>query len=166
MKSKNSKAHQNPNTQTEVDQFHLRAPIKSHGDHFYSGCSDKQVRVTQWILSLHPTIEYGSLLSEEGLLMSIAGSFQVIINSPLGDREATLNLDITGEVVSGSLHSKDVVQNFFGGAVNGNEVSWEMDLTRPISLHLICTATVKGDSITGVMKLGAYGDANFSGTRI
>ena len=63
--------------------------------------------------------------------MSIAGSFQVIINSPLGDREATLNLDVTGEVVSGSIHSEDVSQNFSGGAVNGNEVSWEMDLTRP-----------------------------------
>ena len=98
--------------------------------------------------------------------MSIAGSFQVIINSPLGDTEATLNLDVTGESVFGSIYSQDVLQNFSGGAVNGNEVSWEMDLTRPISLHLICTATVKGDSITGVMKLGAYGDANFSGTRI
>ena len=98
--------------------------------------------------------------------MSLAGSFQVTINSPLGDREATRNRDVTDEVVSGSLHSDDVLQNFSGGAVNGNEVSWEMDLTRPIPLHLICTATVKGDSISGVMRLGAFGDANFSGTRI
>ena len=98
--------------------------------------------------------------------MSIAGSFQVIINSPLGDRETTLNLDVTGEAVSGSIHSEDVLQNFSGGVINGNEVSWEMDLTRPVPLHLICTATVKGDSISGVMRLGAFGDANFSGTRI
>ena len=98
--------------------------------------------------------------------MSIAGSFQVIINSPLGDRETTLNLDVTGEAVSGSIHSEDVLQNFSGGVINGNEVSWEMDLTRPVPLHLICTAIVKGNLISGVMRLGAFGDANFSGTRI
>ena len=42
---KNSKAYENPNTQAEVDQFHLRSPIKSHGGYFYPGCCDKQVAV-------------------------------------------------------------------------------------------------------------------------
>tara|TARA_E500000331_G_scaffold327477_1_gene346467 strand:- start:2155 stop:2451 length:297 start_codon:yes stop_codon:yes gene_type:complete len=97
--------------------------------------------------------------------MSVAGSFQVTINSPLGDREATLNLDVADDVVSGSLHSDDVSQEFTGGAANGSEVTWEMDLTRPMPLHLICSATVDGDSISGVIQLGAFGNANFSGTR-
>ena len=97
--------------------------------------------------------------------MSVAGSFQVTINSPLGNREATLKLDVADDVVSGSLDSDDVSQEFTGGTVNGSEVTWEMDLTRPMPLHLICSATVDGDAISGVIQLGAFGDANFSGTR-
>ena len=38
---KKFKDYGNPNTQVEVDHFHLRAPMKSHGSYFYSGCSDK-----------------------------------------------------------------------------------------------------------------------------
>jgi hypothetical protein len=97
--------------------------------------------------------------------MSVAGSFQVTVNSPLGVTEATLNLDVDGESLSGALLSEESTQQFSGGTVNGNEVSWEMDLTRPMPLHLICSATVEGDSISGVIHLGAFGDANFSGTR-
>ena len=40
------KDYGNLNTKVEVDHFHFRSPMKSHGSDFYSGCSDKYVAVT------------------------------------------------------------------------------------------------------------------------
>ena len=59
----------------------------------------------------------------------------------------------------GTLELKD-------GAVDGDTVSWKADITNPMPITLEFSATVDGDSLSGDVKLGSFGNASFTGTRI
>ena len=97
--------------------------------------------------------------------MSADGSWNVTINSPMGAQQATLNLKIDGESLSGSMVGAQGTQEFEGGTVDGNNLSWVVDMTQPMPMKLEIDATVDGDSIGGKVKLGAFGEASFSGAR-
>lgn len=98
--------------------------------------------------------------------MSISGSYGITIHSPFGGREAILTLEVVGQNLNGVLVSEGASEAFSGGEVAGSSLSWEMDLTRPMPVHLVCSANIIGSSIKGTIQLGGFGNANFSGARI
>ena len=51
------------------------------------------------------------------------------------------------------------------GTVDGDNLTWKADITTPMAMTLEFSATVNGDEISGDVKLGAFGNASFSGTR-
>jgi hypothetical protein len=55
--------------------------------------------------------------------------------------------------------------DIYDGTVSGNVLSWKANVTSPMALTLEFSATVEGDSMTGTVKLGMFGDAPMSGTR-
>ncbi|MCB2089236.1 MAG: hypothetical protein R3E18_03285 [Sphingomonadaceae bacterium] len=98
--------------------------------------------------------------------MSVAGTYNTTVKSPMGDQSGTFTVvdggdgTFTGNL-AGGLGSM-VVEN---GKVNGNTLSWSMNMTMPMPMTLQCTATVDGDSITGDVVAGAFGSMPLSGTR-
>jgi len=98
--------------------------------------------------------------------MSVAGRYKAMVETPFGSREVTLTLNVDGDSASGTLAYKEDSPAFTGGEVDGNQVSWGMDITEPMPMHLICEATITGDAISGSIKLGGFGDGTFSGNRI
>ena len=98
--------------------------------------------------------------------MSVTGNYKVIVDTPFGSREVTLTLNVDGDSVSGRLAYKEDSPTFTGGIVEGDQVTWGMDISEPIPMHLTCEATVAGDAISGSIKLGGVGDSSFSGNRI
>ena len=52
------------------------------------------------------------------------------------------------------------------GAVDGDTLTWKAAITSPMPMTLEFSASVDGDAITGTVKLGAFGEAEFSGTRV
>lgn len=97
--------------------------------------------------------------------MSADGSWSITINSPMGAQQATLTLSTEGGALSGSMASPQGTQDFSGGTVDGDNLAWEVDMTQPMPMKLEITATVAGDEISGNVKLGAFGEASFSGSR-
>lgn len=97
--------------------------------------------------------------------MSADGDWNVTINSPMGAQQATLTLKTDGGSLSGQMAGPQGTQLFEGGTVDGNDLSWVVDMTQPMPMKLEINATVDGDSIDGKVKLGAFGEASFSGTR-
>ena len=98
-------------------------------------------------------------------MAAVDGQWDVTIKTPMGDQSSvfTVNSDgatFTGQV-AGTLGSMDVKD----GAVDGNTLTWKMDMTVPMPMTLEGTATVDGDSITGSVKAGAFGEMGLSGTR-
>lgn len=97
--------------------------------------------------------------------MSIAGDYNVKMNSPMGAQEATLTLADEGGSLSGKIVGAQGTQEFDGGTIEGNALAWKINMTQPMPMTLEFDAEVDGDAIKGNVKLGAFGNATFEGTR-
>jgi hypothetical protein len=97
--------------------------------------------------------------------MSVEGTWNVKMETPMGTREAVLALDASGGSLQGKMEAPDGSIDIYDGTVSGNNLSWKADVTSPMALTLEFSATVEGDSMTGTVKLGMFGDVPMSGTR-
>jgi len=95
----------------------------------------------------------------------IDGDWKVTLNSPMGAQDATLTLTTDGNSLSGKMVGAQGTQEFEGGTVDGSSLAWNVKMTQPMPMDLDFSADVDGDSISGKVKLGAFGDATFAGSR-
>ena len=52
------------------------------------------------------------------------------------------------------------------GKVDGDKLIWSSAITSPMPMTLEFEATVSGDSLSGNVKLGAFGNATLNGVRV
>lgn len=97
--------------------------------------------------------------------MSADGTWNVTMNSPMGAQDATLVLATDGDTLTGSMNSPQGSMDITDGTIDGDALTWKAALTQPMPITLEFTATVDGDSISGDVALGSFGNATFSGTR-
>lgn len=97
--------------------------------------------------------------------MSANGTWNTTINTPMGAQNGTLELNVDGGDLSGKMSSPQGEMAIENGAIDGDSLSWKAAITAPMPMTLEFSATVDGDAITGTVKLGAFGEAEFSGTR-
>ena len=97
--------------------------------------------------------------------MSADGTWNTTMNTPMGAQQGTLELKTDGSTLTGTLSGAQGTIELKDGVADGDSLSWKADITTPMAMTLEFTATVDGDSISGNVKLGAFGDASFSGTR-
>lgn len=97
--------------------------------------------------------------------MSVDGDWKVTMNSPMGAQEATLTLKAEGSALSGKIVGPQGTQDFAGGTIDGEALSWKINMTQRMPIELEFDARVEGDSISGNVKLGAFGNATFQGAR-
>jgi hypothetical protein len=97
--------------------------------------------------------------------MSADGSWNTVINTPMGAQNGTLILATSGATLTGKMVGAQGEMALSDGTVDGNNLTWKAQMTSPMPMTLEFSATVDGDSISGSVKLGAFGNASFSGTR-
>jgi len=97
--------------------------------------------------------------------MSANGKWNVTMNTPMGAQKSVLTLNVNGSELTGKMEGAQGALELQNGKANGNEVSWTADLTQPMPIKLEFTGKVDGDKISGNVKLGAFGNATFSGER-
>ena len=51
------------------------------------------------------------------------------------------------------------------GRVEGDTLTWTMDMKAPFPMLLTCKATVSGDTLEGGVTAGAFGTSPITGTR-
>jgi hypothetical protein len=98
--------------------------------------------------------------------MSVAGTYDVVIKTPMGDQKGKLTVNpsgdrFTGSVASDMMGSMEVAD----GKVAGNRITWKMDMKVPMPMTLEGDATIDGDAISGSVKAGAFGSMALSGAR-
>lgn len=98
--------------------------------------------------------------------MSADGTWNTTINTPMGAQTGTLTLVTDGNALNGKMASPQGELELVDGAIDGETLTWKADVTSPMAMTLEFNATVSGDEISGTVKLGAFGDASFSGTRV
>lgn len=98
-------------------------------------------------------------------MAAVDGDWDVTVKSPMGDQKSVLTINSSGDSFTGKMAGSTGSMDIANGGVDGNTLSWKMDMTVPMPMTLDCTATVDGDSITGEVKAGAFGSMPVSGTR-
>ena len=98
--------------------------------------------------------------------MSVAGTYDIVTKTPMGDQKGTFTVNVdggsfTGSVSSAMMGSMEVVD----GKVDGNRLTWKMEMKVPMPMTLEGAATVDGDAISGEVKAGAFGSMALNGTR-
>jgi len=93
------------------------------------------------------------------------GTWNLVINTPMGQREGTLSVKTEGSTLKGTQSAEGRSGDIFDGAVNGNDVSWKVSITDPMEMTLEFSGVVDGDKMSGNVKLGMFGSVQFSGTR-
>ena len=91
--------------------------------------------------------------------MSVGGTYDCGTKTPMGDQKSTFTVvpsddgtTFTG-MNAGTLGSMEVKD----GKIDGNTLTWKMDMTVPMPMTLDGTATVDGDQLTGSVNAGAFG---------
>ena len=97
--------------------------------------------------------------------MSASGTWSVTIKSPMGAQEGTLDLNVDGDSLTGTMNGPQGSIELSEGKADGNALSWAANMTSPMPMKLEFSASVDGDNISGNVKLGAFGNATFEGTR-
>lgn len=97
--------------------------------------------------------------------MSASGTWNVTTKSPMGSQAGTLTLDVAGDSLTGTMSGAQGSMELQDGKVDGDTLSWVANMTSPMPMKLEFTASVDGDAISGTVKLGAFGNATFEGTR-
>ena len=97
--------------------------------------------------------------------MSVDGSWNLTMETPMGERTATLEAKSAGGTLTGSQSADGESGEIFDGTVTANDVAWKLDITSPMPMTLEYTGTVTGDTMSGQMKIGVFGSFPFSGTR-
>lgn len=97
--------------------------------------------------------------------MSIDGTWALTIETPIGRQELTLEAKASGGVLTGTQSAPDGDQAIQDGSVDGDEVTWSVSITAPMPMTLAFKGTVRGDTVTGSVTLGAFGESTFIGVR-
>jgi len=97
--------------------------------------------------------------------MSADGTWKLTMQTPLGDRKATLALQSAGGALTGKLTGEEGNStDIYEGKLSGNVASWKADIKSPMPLTLSFSANVDGDKISGTVS-AAVGSWPFSGNR-
>ena len=97
--------------------------------------------------------------------MKADGSWNVTLATKMGSQDIQLFLSTRGSTFSGRIHSPmgDVD---IAGPVEGDSLSWDMKISKPIPMKARYEITVDGDRLSGMAKLGFLGKAKVSGERV
>ena len=97
--------------------------------------------------------------------MSVAGTYECITKTPMGDQKSDVTINVDGDTFTGSNVGAMGSMDLEDGKVDGNTLTWSMKMTVPMPMTLEGTATIEGDTLTGSVKAGAFGTFPMSGTR-
>jgi hypothetical protein len=112
-----------------------------------------------------PGIKIASRLSEENVMAAADGTWNLTMQTPMGDRKATLTVASSGTTLTGKQAAEGNSTDIFDGSVDGNAVAWKLSITSPMPMTLEFKGTVDGASMAGSMTAGAFGSWPFTGER-
>jgi hypothetical protein len=82
--------------------------------------------------------------------MSIDGTYQVTVKTPLGKQKGKLTIQSAGDQFSGSLETSSGTTHFSDGRISGGQLQWQAETRTPMgAFDVSYTATIQGDRLTG-----------------
>jgi hypothetical protein len=98
-------------------------------------------------------------------MANVDGSWNTVTKSPMGDQAAVLTIVSAGDSFTGTYAGAMGTTEVKDGKVDGDRLTWKVDITVPMPMTLDGEAVVDGDTITGTLTAGAFGAFPMTGTR-
>jgi hypothetical protein len=98
--------------------------------------------------------------------MAVDGTYDINLETPMGNRPGKLTLKTDGGSLSGTFAAEEGENTFTGGTVSGEEIAFSVQVSTPMGqINLNFTGAVSGDAISGQVQAGQFGSFPFKGTR-
>ena len=98
-------------------------------------------------------------------MSKVDGAYDCMTKTPMGDQASVFTVVSDGDSFNGTnagpLGSLDVKN----GKVDGNRLTWTMEMTMPMAMTVTCEAVVNDGKLTGTIDAGAFGTITMTGTR-
>lgn len=98
-------------------------------------------------------------------MAKVDGAYDCITKTPMGDQQSVFTVISNGDTFHGTnagpLGSLDVKD----GRVDGNRLTWKMEMVVPMPITLEAEAVIEGDALTGTIQAGAFGAMAMAGKR-
>jgi hypothetical protein len=98
--------------------------------------------------------------------MSVAGTYNVTMNTPVGAQSGELVLEEADGALTGTMGNQGTTIPLQDGTVDGDHVTFKAKVTSPMPITLEFSGDVAGDSISGSVAFGAFGNGTWSGSRV
>ena len=98
-------------------------------------------------------------------MANIDGTWDTMTRSPMGDQKASLTITSSGDTFTGQYSGAMGTTEIKNGKVDGDKLTWTLDITVPMPMTLTAEATVTGDALDGQVTAGAFGSFPMTGTR-
>ncbi|WP_428310064.1 xanthine dehydrogenase family protein molybdopterin-binding subunit [Hydrocarboniphaga sp.] len=129
-----------------------------------SGPAETPMPVAEAVVSEPSSALTPAPITEPAAQASIDGMWKFVLSTPMGPQAFTGKLVTDGNTVSGSFYF-NMDEASFTGTINGNNLKWDLKVTKPMSITLKYDVQINGDKLTGKVKMGIFGTAKLSGER-
>ncbi|MET0283560.1 MAG: cytochrome P450, partial [Polyangiales bacterium] len=96
---------------------------------------------------------------------TLEGTWNLTVKGPTGAQATVLVIKSEGGVLTGSATGQGSTTAVTDVKVEGNNVSWVNNVTKPMKLKVTFTGEIAGNTITGKCKAGFMGSFKFTGTK-
>ena len=97
--------------------------------------------------------------------MSVAGTWNLSIATPVGKQEVVLELVDDDGAVTGTATGAGETVDLVNPVLAGNRLTWTQSITKPLQLDIAFDVTIDGETLEGIAKTGGFIKSKVSGTR-
>ena len=97
--------------------------------------------------------------------MSFSGTWNLTMNTPMGDRQVAVDLSQDGDALTGTASADGNSNDIENGRVEDGKAKFDVNVTSPMPLTLSFEFEADGDSASGSVKLGMFGNSPLTGSR-
>lgn len=98
----------------------------------------------------------------------VAGRWECVTKTPMGDQKVVMTVvpGDDGTFTGKSEGAQGDALDLLDGRIDGNRLTWRMEMKVPMPMTLEGDATVDGDTMSGGVKAGMFGTSPMTGKRI
>ncbi len=98
--------------------------------------------------------------------MSVEGIWDLSISTPIGRIKAVIELRTDDDgALTGTAHGTGEHVPLTDIALNGDQLTWNQAIAKPLRLNLAFTVTLTDDTLTGTSRAGRLPTSRVTGTR-
>lgn len=101
--------------------------------------------------------------------MAVAGTYDCTLKTPLGAKSGSLVVKPSkgGETFTGTLSNAMLgTVEIENGTIDGDMLLCTLDVTKPMRMTVTCEVIIDGDTLTGFVKAGMFGEMALTGSRV